>query len=72
MSYPIRNRYKTFQGCMAGAHSIITRIQHEIDGLELSGPPSVDLEGDSLNDLVDMKDTYSEIVIRNNIIRLEV
>ena len=58
MSYPMQARYETFQEWVRDAHSVLSQIQYEIDGVELSGGPSAYIEGDALNDLIEMADTF--------------
>lgn len=64
MSVPFAspNTYSTFNQWMADTHSLVSRIQHEIDGVELSGGDSDFIDTEALGQLIEMTEAFAHLL----------
>jgi hypothetical protein len=67
MSIPFSrpDTYQTFNQWMADAHSLMARIQGELDGVELCGGPLDDggfISNEALNQLIEMTDAFGHLL----------
>ena len=64
MSVPFStpDSYSNFHQWMADAHSLVSRIQHEIDGVELGGGDSEFIRTEALGQLIEMTEAFGGLL----------
>jgi hypothetical protein len=64
MSIPFSrpDTYTTFNAWMADAHSLMARIQHEIDGAEVGGCDPAFIRTEALGELIEMTEAFSHLL----------
>ena len=64
MSVPFSrpDTYQTFNAWMADAHSLMSRIQHEIDGVELGGGDDEFIRTEAMGELIEMTEAFNHLL----------